>query len=122
MSDAAVEVQPAPEASTEEPAEYAIVEIMGFRKLAGRILEAERFGAKLLRIDIPTKGDFANGFTSQYYSGSSIFSITPTDLATVCKHNKPYEPARLYSPAPQRDPDTDDGGSHDGGDDDDRPF
>lgn len=114
MTDVAeAQAAPATEASAEE---FALVEIMGFRKLAGRIMEAERFGAKLLRIDIPTKGDFANGFTSQYYSGASIFSITPTDLATVCSHNKPYEPARLYSrPAEPAD----DAGA---GLDDDQPF
>lgn len=110
-------------ATPEEPAqEYAIVEIFGHRKLAGRIMEVERFGAKLLRIDIPTEGDFAKGFTSQFYGGSSIFSLTPTDLATVCRANKPYEPPRLYR-APADDYDAE-GQADFGGprDDDDQPF
>lgn len=107
---------PAPaEAAVVEAPEYAIVEIMGHRRLVGRIIDTERFGAKLLRIDVPTNGDFDQGFTSQFYAGSAIFSVTPTDLATVRRMNKPYESARLYS-AP-RAPFVDDTG--DGGDGDD---
>lgn len=94
--------------------EYAIVEIMGHRRLAGRIMEVERFGSKMLRVDVPKEGDFAKGFVSQFYAGSAIFCITPTDLATVCKENKPYEPARRYI-ASRPDDDGD-------GDEDDRPF
>lgn len=107
MTDAVVDVQPPAEVSVDEPLQYAIVEIMGHRRLAGRIREEERFGAKMLRIDIPTNGDFAQGFTTQHYAGSALFSVTATDLATVCKHNKPYEPPRLYRE--QRDADADGG-------------
>jgi hypothetical protein len=45
-----------------------------------------------LRIDIPETGKFGNGFTSQMYGGASLFSVTPCDLATVEKTNKPHEP------------------------------
>lgn len=112
MTDTAI-IEPAGAPVTEsadDPLEYAIVEIMGHRRIAGRILEVERFGTKMIRIDVPKEGDFAKGFVSQFYGGPSIFSVTPTDLATVCKENKPYEPARRYIAAPDAD------------DDDDRPF
>jgi hypothetical protein len=89
---------------------WAIVELMGHVRIAGRVSEEERFGAKLGRIDIPKspspaclacKGtgrieDFAlddagtklgtthacrmpecNGFTTQFFSGSSIYRMTP---------------------------------------------
>ena len=56
------------------------------------ITEVEKFGTKLLRIDIPETGKFGNGFTSQMYGGASLFSVTPCDLATVEKTNKPHEP------------------------------
>lgn len=72
--------------------EYAIVEIFGHRRLSGRVIEVEKFGTKLLRIDIPEKGKFENGFTTQMYGGASLFSVTPCDLATVEAMNKPYEP------------------------------
>lgn len=86
------EIPPAPaeDSATEE---YAIVEVFGHRKHAGRVYEVEKFGTKLLRVDIPTGGDFANGFTTHFYSGASIFSFSPCDLATVLKANKPYEAA-----------------------------
>jgi len=75
------------------PEEYAIVEVFGHRKHAGRIIEVERFGTKLLRIDIPKEGDFALGFSTHFYGGPSLFSMTPCDLATAQRMNKPYAPA-----------------------------
>jgi len=77
--------------------EYAVIEIFGHRRLAGRIMEVERFGTKMLRIDIPERGKFENGFTSQMYGGASLFSVTPCDLATVERMNKPVEPPRALS-------------------------
>ena len=106
MTDQTVVDQPAG-AATDQPEaepEYAIVEIFGHRKHAGRIQEVEKFGAKMLRVDVPTEGDFAKGFVSRFYGGASIFSLVLTDLATVQRANKPYEPARPYSlPAPDDD-------------------
>lgn len=90
MSD--VSENPAEETAEPEP-EFAIVEVFGHRKHAGRVYEVERFGAKMLRIDIPKDGDFTKGFTTLFYGGSSIFSMAPCDLATVARVNKPYEPA-----------------------------
>jgi hypothetical protein len=78
----------------DQPAdEFAIVEVFGHRKHAGRILEVERFGTKLLRIDIPKEGDFEKGYSTHFYGGPSIFSMTPCDLATVQRANRPYQPA-----------------------------
>jgi hypothetical protein len=91
------------ETTTDDGWEWAIVEIMGFRKHAGRCREEERFGAKLLRVDIPIKGDPAtNGWETHYYSGQSMFSYTPTDQDSVMRANKPYEPPSTYRlPAPE---------------------
>lgn len=79
--------------------EWAVVEIFGHRKHAGRTREEERFGAKMLRIDIPTKGDpAAHGWTTLYYGGSSIFSFALSDEDFCIKANKPYEsPYRLIA-------------------------
>lgn len=80
-----------------------MVEIMGFRKHAGRVIEVEKFGAKMLRVDVPIEGDpVAKGWTTHYYSGASIFAVTPTDEDSVMRANKPYErpsPYRLPAPA-----------------------
>lgn len=83
--------------------EYAVVEIMGHRRHAGRILDVERFGTKFLRIDVPTEGDFAKGHTSHFYGGASIFSVTFADLATVCRLNRPYSPPGRYLPGVDED-------------------
>ena len=82
--------------------EWAMVEIFGHRSHAGRAREEERFGSKMLRIDVPLKGDpIANGWETHWYGGSSIFSYTLTDEASVMRANKPYERPSLFRlPAP----------------------
>lgn len=89
--------------------EWARVEIFGHREHWGRTREEERFGAKMLRIDIPIKGDAeANGWATHYYGGSSIFSFTLTDEASCKRANKPYEsPARFALPAPEEEDELD---------------
>ena len=86
------------ETATETPEEvqeeFALVEIFGHRRHWGRILEVQQYGTAMLRVDIPTEGDFEKGYTSHFYGGSSIFCITPTDRATVEARNRPFEPAR----------------------------
>ena len=52
---------------------WAIVELMGHVKIAGRLTEEERFGAKMGRLDIPlSEGDFV----TQYFGGGSVYRIT----------------------------------------------
>ncbi|BEV44709.1 hypothetical protein [Afipia carboxidovorans] len=78
--------------------EWAIVEIFGHRRHAGRTIEEERFGAKMLRIDVPVKGNPEQfGWQTFYYGGASIFSFVLTDEQSVMTVNKPYEPpSRQY--------------------------
>lgn len=84
--------------------EWAMVEIFGHRQHAGRCREEERFGAKMLRVDVPIKGDpIANGWETHWYGGSSIFSYTLTDEDSAMRANKPYQPATYRLPAPQDD-------------------
>ena len=82
--------------------EWMLLEVMGHRSHWGRAREEERFGTKMLRIDVPIKGDPAvNGWSTHYYSGAAIFSYALTDEATALARNKPWEPpARLTLPAP----------------------
>ncbi len=82
--------------------EWAMVEIFGHRSHAGRAREEERFGTKMLRIDVPIKGEPAvNGWETHWYGGSSIFSYTLTDEESVFRANKPYEaPSRYRLPPP----------------------
>jgi hypothetical protein len=52
---------------------WAILELMGHVRLAGRVSPAPMFGTELVRIDIPS-GD---GYTTQFASGSSLYRLTP---------------------------------------------
>lgn len=54
---------------------WAVVELMGHVKMAGRITEEEHFGTKLGRIDIPSSN--GEGYSTQWFSGGSIYRVTP---------------------------------------------
>lgn len=65
---------------SDEPAPtWAIVELMGHVRLAGRLSEEEKFGTKLGRLDIPD-GD---GFVTQFFGGGSVYRITPCSEAVA---------------------------------------
>ena len=84
--------------TTETFDQWAILELMGHVRIAGRVTEEEHFGAKLGRIDIPN-GD---GFTTQYFTGGSIYRLTPTteDIARgVALRNQPEPVHRWELPA-----------------------
>lgn len=60
---------------------WAIVELMGHVKLAGKLSEEERFGCKMGRLDIPT----ADGFLTRWFGGGSVYCITVVTEA-VARH------------------------------------
>ena len=79
---------------------WAIVELMGHVKVAGRVTEDELFGAKIGRIDIPKP---EGGFTTQYFGGSSVYRLTPTDettarLVAIKRQPQPVYPWQLQLP------------------------
>lgn len=80
---------------------WAILELMGHVRLSGRVTEESHFGVALGRIDIPT----ADGYTTQYFGGNSIYRLTPTteEIArSVALRNQP-EPVRPWElPRPQQ--------------------
>jgi hypothetical protein len=55
--------------------QWAVLEMMGHRTLAGRVTEEERFGVLLGRIDVP-KAD--GTFSTHYFGGGSIYQLSPT--------------------------------------------
>lgn len=67
-----------PEASTEQ---WAILEIMGHERLAGRISDATVAGVPMLRVEVPAT-DKLPGFT-RLLSGASLFSVTPVPEAAA---------------------------------------
>lgn len=59
---------------------WAILELFGHRRLAGRVSEQDLAGGRLLRIDIYGDGDHeADIVASQLYGHGAIFSLTPCD-------------------------------------------
>ena len=98
------------------PEIWALVEIFGHRKHYGRTREVERFGTKLLRVDVPTNDPApllgeTGTFDTFLYGGSAIFSFTPMteDAArkwAIAERPKPYRPLdRLPGPDEYHDVD-----------------
>jgi hypothetical protein len=79
---------------------WAIVELMGHRKLAGYVREVTIAGAAMLRLDIPAEPPL-----TQYYGASSLYCLTPTteDLAKkVAQASRPAPVSRYELPEPPR--------------------
>jgi len=92
--------------------EWAILELMGHRRLAGKVTDAVIGGGAFLRIDVPGE----NGkYSTQYYSPGSVYCITPTteEIArTVAKQSQPspvhrWEFPQLVQPIEAEYPDDD---------------
>ena len=112
---------------TKQPETWAVCELMGHVKIAGRLTEEEKFGVKMARLDIPismpceacagsgqvafmsaTPCSYCNGtkietnFATQYFGGSSVYRISIVTEA-VARHvsqiNKPstVSPCRTRS-------------------------
>lgn len=83
--------------------EWGTLEIFGHRTHSGRFREEERFGAKMVRIDVPVDGDpELKGWRTHFYGGGAIFSLTLTDEAAAMRVNKPYQPPARYIAPPDR--------------------
>ncbi|XXX79239.1 hypothetical protein WMF30_10735 [Sorangium sp. So ce134] len=52
---------------------WAIVELMGHRRLAGRVSEVTQYGATQLRLDVPGEGDAV--MATQFYSGGALYWV-----------------------------------------------
>lgn len=83
-----------------ENEQWAILELMGHRRLAGLVSEVERYGEKVCRIDIP-KAD--GSFVTQFYGGKAIYCETPTTEDVARKiasfsQPRPVTPFELTAP------------------------
>lgn len=129
LRDWGFDVGEAPARPVEDEAEamqWAIVEIFGHRRHAGKAGEEERFGGKMLRIDVPELAWseptaeapeprlIVERWVTHFYGGASIFSFTLTDEATAMRINRPYHmPQRYIAP-----PDVEDTAADSGDEDD----
>jgi hypothetical protein len=63
---------------------WAILELMGHRRLGGKVSEHTIAGGAFIRIDVPHP-NVAGIFTaSQFYSPSAVYAITPTTEEIAC--------------------------------------
>src|SRR6185437_2024728 len=76
------------------PTSWARVEIFGHRRHYGRISEIERFGAKMMQVEIPVEGKIDGRWETILYAGGSIFSLSSSTQENVLAHNTPYVSAR----------------------------
>lgn len=61
--------------------QWAVLELMGHRRLAGLLTEETIAGAAFLRIDIPS--DNGDPSASQWYAPGAVYAITPCTEATA---------------------------------------
>jgi hypothetical protein len=88
---------------------WAIVELMGHRRLAGRVSEEQIAGAAFLRLDIPDPDALDEiGDATQFYAPGAVYAITPTseDTARAAAAAWRPEPVRRWElpalPQPDR--------------------
>lgn len=83
-------------------AHWAIVELMGHRRLAGYVEEVELFGGKMMRLDVPSEPP-----VTQFYGPSAIYAVTPTteEVARAFARDRQPRPVERYElalPSPSR--------------------
>lgn len=87
---------------------WAILELMGHRRLAGYVLEQEIAGHGFIRIDVYDRvwieGEHVPPVATQFYSPNAVYCLTPTtpEIAiAVAKSSRPEPVARWELPAPE---------------------
>jgi hypothetical protein len=82
-----------PDKQAPPPIGWAILELMGHRRLAGHVTEVQVAGAGMLRLDVPGE-QTGDAVATQFYSPSAVYCITP------CTEELARRAARLCRPAP----------------------
>jgi hypothetical protein len=84
---------------------WAIVELMGHVRMAGRVTEEELFGSKIGRVDCPMPD---GGYATVYFGGGSVYRLSPCSEAVaraVAQVSRPEPVHRWELPAPAPAPD-----------------
>src|SRR5215216_3659060 len=63
---------------------WAILELMGHRRLGGRLSEATIAGGAFIRVDVPHPNEAGVFTASQFYSPAAVYAITPTTEEIAC--------------------------------------
>lgn len=84
---------------SESFSEWCILELLGHRRMAGKVSEVELAGARFLRIDVPeSSGEQA---LTQYYGAQSVYCLTPVTEAVaraVALNSRPAPVSRYEMP------------------------
>lgn len=75
---------------------WGIVELMGRKRIAGRLGERTIAGANLLQVDIPLS-DKPDDFRTEFVGGGSIYALHPTDERTARLAAKRLDAKPVYS-------------------------
>lgn len=70
--------------------EWAIVELLGHRKLAGRVREVQIAGAGFLRLDVPSAGEDPG--RTQFIAPGSVYAMHPVDEKTATQAAAAWRP------------------------------
>jgi hypothetical protein len=94
--------------SEEKFAGWAILELMGHRRLGGFVQEATLAGGAFLRIDVPGDAD-GEVHSTQFYSPGSVYCLTPVteEAAKIVARSSrpaPVHTWELPAPTPRRWP------------------
>lgn len=78
--------------------QYAIVELMGHKVVAGLVSKSEMLGKPMLRVDVPATTAFAE-FT-QFYGETSIYCVTfvSEEVARLTAERSKVNPVSVYVP------------------------
>jgi hypothetical protein len=68
---------------TEQKEMWALVELFGHQRIAGKVTQAEIGSGDLIRVDVPAVKDRAP--LTKYYNVKAIYGITPVDEATATR-------------------------------------
>ena len=80
----------------EEPKEmWALVELFGHNRVAGKVTEAEMGGGNLIRVDVPAVKD--REALTKYYNVKAIYAMTPVDEATARRMAQDIDAAPVNS-------------------------
>lgn len=90
---------------------FAVLELMGHRRLVGFVTEQIVAGHGFLRIDVPSLIEGEPPTATQFYSPTSVYCLTPTTEAMVRRELEARQPrpvARYGLPSPHDDEDLED--------------
>lgn len=73
---------------------WAVLELMGHRRLTGLVREVTLAGAGFLRIDV-YEGQAEEAKATQFYPPSSVYCLTPTTEESARKAATPWQPPAL---------------------------